>query len=127
MPFYEVVYETGSYSVTWYSSDEEANQALKTHNDRAKSGEVGGPTGHPAERVAKVYVYAEHPAEYGEDQVVTQKDINAAVEGVSMEGQASAMMAAAAVRDVASPLKTEVTGHESRYKAKETKELALKL
>lgn len=61
MPFYEVIYETGAYSVAEYADEKEALGALKSHHTRATNGEVGGPPGHPAERIVKVFVYDQHP------------------------------------------------------------------
>lgn len=68
MPFYEVVFETGSNSVAEYESDEEALSANEAQNTRAKSGLPGGPTGHSAERVKAILKYDKHPADFGADQ-----------------------------------------------------------
>lgn len=68
MPFYEVVFETGSNSVACYENDEEALSANEAQHMRAKSGLPGGPAGHPAERVVAILKYDKHPVEFGADQ-----------------------------------------------------------
>lgn len=70
MPYYEVIYETGNYSI---SHDDEANviSSLKEHHKRARSGLPGGPAGAPAERIARVLKYKVHPGTYGESQTMT--------------------------------------------------------
>ena len=67
-PFYEVVFETGSNSVAFYETDEEALAANQVQHDRARNGMPGGPTGHPAERVVDILKYDKHPADFGADQ-----------------------------------------------------------
>ncbi len=71
MPFYEIVFETGRSSVACYEDDAEAKSALSEHQRRAMSGEVGGPIGAPAERVAAVYIYDEHPNEFNPAQTMS--------------------------------------------------------
>lgn len=79
MAFYEVVFETGSNSVAFYETDEEALQANEVQHNRAKSGMPGGPTGHAAERVVGILKYDKHPADMGTDQAfsadVAQKTV----------------------------------------------------
>jgi hypothetical protein len=68
VPFYEILFETGSKSVIFAESDEEAARGLAEQHTRAKSGLPGGPGGHPAERISNVLVYDRHPADYGQEQ-----------------------------------------------------------
>jgi len=74
VPFYEIIFETGSNSVAFADSDEEIAQGLEEHHKRAKSGMPGGPTGHPAERISSVLVYDKHPGDYGQEQAFS-KDV----------------------------------------------------
>jgi hypothetical protein len=79
VPFYEIIYETGSKSVAFAETDEEMSRGLTDHHNRAKSGFPGGPPNPdgrfiPAERIAAVEVYDRHPAEYGAEQA-SSKDV----------------------------------------------------
>lgn len=89
MPFYEVIYETGSKSVAFADSDEEMARGLENQHTRAKSGLPGGPTGHAAERIAKVLVYDKHPDNLNPSQTVSadvaKKVVDAAVKSVEDE------------------------------------------
>lgn len=139
MPFYEVTYETGRTSVACYEDDAEAESALKAHNDRAKSGQAGGPVAsHPsgvpgepnwaAERIAAVRVYAKHPNEFNPEQTmsadVLKKEVDAALKEMSDEnGVISIDQLALAVRGVSHPMQPRDEVHGSVFKMKEDKKL----
>jgi hypothetical protein len=133
MPFYETLYETGRMSVACYEDDAEAQSALKNHNDRAKSGESGGPVGQPAERIAAVYIYDKHPNEYNPDQTmsadVAQKEVAALVKAMSDDnGVVNVDRIALAVRDISHPMvvgSTKTEPFASTYKMKEKGKLDL--
>jgi hypothetical protein len=120
MPFYELVFETGSSAVATYADDDEMLSAVKAHHGRAMSGEVGGPTGHPAERVVEVQKYNEHPGTLNEGQVlsadVAKKELEAAMKGLTDAGTISVTELAAAVRDLSNPLVAEPDRHGSKFK-----------
>jgi hypothetical protein len=122
MPFYEVIYETGAYSVVQADTDEAALEGIKAHHARALEGIVGGPTGHPAERVKRVLKYDEHPGDYMGSGLVTAKEAKAAVDAVAVGDQVSVWEAAAAIRNLVDPL-ANTAAHESNYKAPEVAEL----
>jgi len=142
LPYYEIIYETGTKSVAFYGSDAEAQTALKEHNDRALRGEPGTPaasvekpevgmtvTTWPAERIKKVLVYKEHPGNYMLDGVASTEDVkkafDEAVEANQMEGlvhvpklvQALLLYTDAAVPDAGT--------HDSMYKMQEDSEYDL--
>jgi|SRR6266576_1208971 len=139
MPWYEIVYETGNHSVAFYGSDDEANVALNAHQERARSGETAtpqstertdigaipsAPTSWPAERIAKVYKYDDHPANFGIGEQVPIGDLSATLESAQTEqGLVSVPVAAAAIRAASSPLTTPQGPHDSMY-AMEHTELA---
>lgn len=129
MPFYEVIYETGNHSIASYEDDEEANQALTAHNDRAKSGQPGTPESTarpdvpdqstqtwPAERIARVLVYNDHPATYNESQAVDPNVLQQAAEAnTNPDGTVNAMQAAASIREATSPFVPQEGPHDSSY------------
>jgi thiamine pyrophosphate-dependent acetolactate synthase large subunit-like protein len=130
MPFYEVIYETGNHSIASYENDDEATQALTAHNDRAKSGQPGTPESTarpdvpdqstqtwPAERIARVLVYNDHPATYNEAQVVTTQAVEEAVRASTdtETNTVNAMQAAASIREATSPFVPQEGPHDSSY------------
>lgn len=127
MPYYEVIYETGAHSIAEYTGDEEAMLAINAHHDRARNGQPGGPTGHPAERIARILKYDRHPAEFGESQAINvedlQKELAVIVAHTTVGDMVSVPEVAAAVRDITNPT-VESGPHDSNYKMKETTELA---
>lgn len=126
MPFYEVIYETGAHSIMFVEDENEALEALTVHHERATNGEVGGPSGHTAERIKRVLVYDEHPGSYGESQAVPTKDVHtafsAALDKHAVGDLVSVPQLTAELRDITNPL-VESGPHESNYKAPETSEL----
>ena len=117
----ELIYETGAKSVACYESEEELLGAVKAQHDRALSGEKGGPSSHPAERVVRVEVYDHHPADLGEDKTVStevaKEELNAALKELSEGGVVNTDELAARIRDLASPLVASETPHDSMFKA----------
>jgi hypothetical protein len=130
MPFYEIAYETGRMSVAEYANDDEAKMALKAHNDRAVSGLAGGPIGQPAERIAAVYVYANHPDSFNEMQAmsadVLQKEVAALIKSLADENGVVAIdQLAVEVRGLSHPMKERKEPFGSMFKLKESKSLKL--
>jgi hypothetical protein len=120
MPFYEVIFETGTRSVAQYADDEEMLGAVGAQHSRATSGQSGGPPGHPAERVTKVEKYETHPNDLNLDQVmsadVMKAELDQAVQDSSEEGSVSVPAMVIAVRGLTSPLVDEPGPQESQYK-----------
>ena len=131
MPYYEIVYETGAHGVAFYEDDEERDAALAGHHTKALSGERGGPSGHPAERINKVLDYGDtHPGTLNEDQTlsadVAKKELDAALKAATDEnGVVSITDLTAAIRDTTRPLEDRNAGspHDSIFKAKEQGEV----
>ena len=116
-------------SVAQYENDEEAQRAIKAHNDRAVAGQPGGPIGQPAERIAEVFVYEEHPNEFNPEQTMSadvfEKEIAALVkERKDKNGVVSIQDMAGETRGLSHPM-VEAEGFKSRYKMKEDRKLAL--
>lgn len=129
MPFYEVIYETGSKSVAEYKDDETAISAVKAQHEKATTGQPGGPTGHPAERVVRVLAYDTHPGDLGEGMTmskdVAKKELDAIMKD---QGEVvNVMDLAARVRDLANPHVLDAGVHDSQYKMDEARELKLDL
>lgn len=122
MPYYEIIYETGTYSVAEYASDDEAVSAVKAQHDRAINGEKGGPSEHPAERISRVLKYDAHPADETTSQVLTPADVTAIVKQVAQGDMVSVPELGAALRDAVSPI-VEGRPHDTNYFAKESAEL----
>lgn len=127
MPFYEVIFETGVHSVANYEDDNEALRALEAHNTRAMKGEVGGPTGHAAERVKRVLKYDKHPAEVGENQNVEvnalKEQVGAVIDNAALGDEVSVPEVAAGIRNITSPLIMDNAPFESDYIMAESGEL----
>lgn len=130
MPFYEICYETGRMSVAEYASDEEAQSALKAHNDRAVNGELGGPIGQPAERIAAVYVYKQHPNDFNDVQTmsaeVLEKEVGGLIKSLADEnGVVAVDQLAVEVRAISHPMQEAKKPFGSVYRMKEQKSLDL--
>lgn len=122
----EVIFEPGSKSVVSYENEDELKSFVKEHHRRAVQGAVGGPTGHPAERITKVLLYDRHPAEYGVGGRVDANNINTLLSGMTQDGSLDANQLIEAVRDELSPVYPVDQGrHESQYKMQHTGELDL--
>lgn len=124
MPFYEVIYETGSHSIVSAESDEEALSGIKEHHKRAVEGRVGGPAGNPAERVVRILKYDRHPADFGEEQTVSKEVLEKELKELLKQSDDVVHVpeVAAALRDISNPL-VESGPHDSNYKMQEAEEL----
>lgn len=145
MPFYEIIYETGNRSVIQADSDEEAMQGIKNHHQRAAKGEVGrgestertdlspGEAGYnpmvmdyPAERIARVLVYENHPGTYAEDQTVSKEVFNEQLKAyLADKDVVNVMDFSAFARDLVDPHAQPEARHDSQYKMEEESELDL--
>lgn len=130
MPFYEIVYETGNVSVGEYADDSEALAAAGEHDRRAREGGQAGPQGGPAERVAKLYKYENHPNEYNPEQTassdVVEKEVGALVKALAdKNGVVSIDQLALAVRGLSHPMVDKEHPHDSQFKMKEDAVLTL--
>jgi len=115
MPYAEVIFEPGSHSVIQYDNEEELDGFLKEHHRRALAGEDGGPTGHPAERITKILLYDNHPADYPAS--VNAASLNDLVSGMAKENELDGNQLISAVRDEMSPIYPISQGrHESIFK-----------
>jgi len=139
MPFVEIIYETGNKSVAYYETDEEMQSALSEHHRRAINGEPGtsqsalrndlnpGETrigSWVAERIKDVLIYDQHPADYGEDQLMDVADVkkvfNDTIKESEMQGVVHVQTVAAAIRDMSNSMVPEPKAHESQFKMEET-------
>lgn len=117
MPFYEIVYETGSKSVAFYEDDEEMLSAVGEHHSRAKAGEPGGPAGNPAERIHHVERYSEHPNEFGVSAEVVLEEVKEAIKGHTDEnGVVDVAGLANTIRISGSPVNVEFGRQDSMFK-----------
>lgn len=129
MPFYEITFETGRSSVAFYESDDEAKSAVKAHHDRAIKGEPGGPIGAPAERIAKVRVYSNHPNEFNPANAMSKdvvaKEIKALVDALADENGVVAIdQLAVEVRALTHPMVTDKeSSFDSNFLMKEDRSL----
>lgn len=125
--YVEVIYETGNKSVAQYADEDEARQALEAHHNRATSGEMGGPYGGPAERIKKVLMYDEHPADFGSTGLISADEaktqLSELVDSIAVGDQVSNMELAASVRELTNPHTNPEGPLDSQYKATETGEL----
>lgn len=126
MPHAEVVFEPGSKSVVQYASEDELRNFLVEHHRRAVSGEQGGPSGHPAERVKKVLLYDQHPANYHADGRVDVDALKNLIDGMAKDNMVDGNQLIRAIRDEMSPVYPQDQGrHNSIYKMQENGELDL--
>lgn len=145
MQYYEIIYEPGTKSVACYEDDAEAESAIKAHHERALSGVPGTPQSTPradlnpgevgqigtwaAERIKRVYVYEQHPADYAGDQLVSkdevQKAFESAVEASSLQDAVHVPTVAAALRETSSAVVFNPGPHDSQFKMDAVRELDL--
>lgn len=128
----EVIFEPGSHSIVSFESDQELQDFLSEAHRRALDGEPNGPQGGPAERVKRVFLYDEHPADFkavGNDgnMPVDAKAVSSLVSNMAgKDGTLNMHQLVAALRDEASPVYPQNPGrHESYFKADATDELDL--
>lgn len=149
--FAEVIYETGAHSIISIDDMDEFKAGLAEHHRRAMSGEPGAPQeqygrndvdpadfavypsldamkSRPAERIKRVFVYDQHPADLvpvGNDGT-TEVDVDSVNELVSgmadtSSGKVNMHRLVQALRDEASPVYPVNQGrHESQYKMQGT-------
>lgn len=124
MKYAEVIYETGDKSVVSYDDLSKLEGAITEQHRRAKAGEDAGPqTGRPAERVSRVLLYDEHPADAYTNTISADKLAQIA-SGLSVGGEVSQNELVSALSDSNSPIvTTEANRHDSMFKAQETQEL----
>lgn len=127
--FVEVVYETGRSSVMQVESEEEALSAMAEQHRRAKHGELAGPQGGPAERVAKAFIYDRHPNDYNPSDTLTADELKALMPDMidSMaddNGIVSVGHLAQQVRALSHPMKLQREAHESMFRMEEIGEIS---
>lgn len=142
MPFYEIVYETGSKSVIQADDDKQAMSGIKAHHQRAIAGEPGRGQSttrsdlegnapqvldYPAERVVKVFKYDTHPADLTADQTMSKDVVKSELDALlkSKSDVVNLMELAADIRDLANPIIADAGRHESMYKMEASSELPL--
>jgi hypothetical protein len=130
VPFYEIVYETGNVSVGEYADDAEALAAAGAHDERAQSGAAAGPQGGPAERVAKIYKYSQHPNEYNPEQTasaeVVTKEFTELVKAMKDKNDVVNIdQLALEVRGLSHPMTNKEHPHDSQFKMQEESVLTL--
>lgn len=125
MPFYEIITEPGTSMIANYENDEEAIAAVSAHHKKAITGEVGGPTGHPAERIVKVLKYEVHPGDYGSEGVIPVDQVAPLMESYTQNGLLNVDEFSAALRHQVSPLIDDpnASRHDSRFVMQETSSL----
>lgn len=125
MPFYEIITEPGNSMVANYENDEEAISAVKAHHTKAVTGEVGGPTGHPAERIVKVLKYERHPGDYGSEGLIPVDQLSAIASQHTKDGLVNVEAFAMGMRNQVSPLVNDNNAgrHDSRFVMPETESL----
>lgn len=121
----EIIFETGSKSVQGPSDEDGVKRFCVEHERRAREGEEGGPTGHPAERISRVILYEDHPGNLHNPRVSVDAIQNLVQGMADKDGTIDHEQLTRALRDEASPLYPVNQGrHESLYKA-EGKEMDL--
>ena len=129
--FYETVFETGRVSVAMYESEAEAKSAIGEQHRRAMNGESAGPLGGPAERIAAVYIYDEHPNNFNVEQTmsadVMEKELSSLVKAMKDDNGVVAIdQLTLGVRGLSHPMvDTLEKPFDSRFKMKESKKLDL--
>ena len=121
MPYYETIFENGRSSVANYGDDAEALRAVGEQHRRAKAGEQGGPTGHPAERIVALYVYDRHPNEHNPADALTADELKSEIPNLIKElkdenGIVSVGQLASEVRALSHPMHRESGVHDSNFK-----------
>jgi hypothetical protein len=119
--FVEVVFENGNSSVMSVESEAEAISAMAEQHRRAKSGELAGPAGGPAERIVQGFVYDRHPSDYNPADTLSADELNTLVpnliEGLKDEnGVVSVGALSQGVRGLSHPMNDDRGPHESIFK-----------
>lgn len=125
MPYYEIITEPGSSMIANYENDEEAIAAVSAHHKKAITGEVGGPTGHPAERIVKVLKYEVHPGDYGKESLLPADQVAPLMESFTKDGLLNVDEFASALKNQVSPLvnNENANRHDSRFVMPENESL----
>ena len=128
--YYEVIYETGEVSVVSGDSDAAVLEGLKNHHDRAVAGLPAGPAGGPASRIKRVLAYDDHPGDYrasGQvDAKTVKEELGALVDAMTDPAkQVNVLMLAEEIKSLVHPMNAVENAHDSRFKAKEVRELEL--
>lgn len=128
--FYEIVYEDGTVSVADYPTDEAATSALMEQHNRAKSGAKNGPQEAPATRIAKVFVYANHPGDYGAGGGLSADEVMASMKELLKGRDAiDVQQLAVEISALNHPMVRDENAqpHDSKFKQEADKELELSL
>lgn len=128
MPFYETIFENGRSSIAFAKNDEEFLRGAGEQHRRAKSGETGGPTGHPAERIVGAYVYDEHPNNFNAADALTADELKKEIPNLikaleDPNGVVPVGRLASEVRALSHPMLRESAPHDSNFKMPESKQI----
>lgn len=126
MPFYETIFENGRSSIGFSKSDEDFLRGAGEQHRRAKMGEVGGPTGHPAERIVRAFVYDQHPNEFNPADALTADELKKMIPDLikkleDQNGVVSVGRLAVEVRALSHPMLDNSGPHESNFKMQEVR------
>lgn len=129
---YETIFEDGSHSVANYANDEEALAAATAHHERATKGQpalLSDAEGRvKATRIVKLLAYEAPPGDLLEAQVLPADEVEAQMKellkAATENGVVHVPTLAARVRDLTNPF-INSDPHDSNYKAKEAREVAL--
>lgn len=116
--FAEIIYETGTKSVVSVDNREDMLEGLKEQHNRALNGQVGGPTGHPAERIKRVLIYDDHPGNLNPDATLSSDEIKQHVnELLKASGDVINLNELASqIRDISNAHVPTEHPHDSQYK-----------
>jgi len=124
--YYELIYENGDSSVMNADSDEEALEGIREAHRRATAGEKSlqaDPASPPAVRVKRVLKYKEHPGSFGEDFMVSDKELSEAVKALSKNGRVDSRLMVEMTRSLSSATVDNPAPHESKYQMEADGEL----
>lgn len=117
MPFYEVIYDDGTYSIL-SGPEKEILDGLQTHHERAVN-----ETDPTANRVVKILQYKTHPGDIHSDFMIPTEEALAIVhKHVSRADKVNVSEVISSFRLALSPLLASKP-EESNYKMEEVKEL----
>lgn len=126
--FYEIVYEDGTVSVADYPDDDAAKTAVYEQHNRAKSGAKNGPQEGTATRVARVYVYANHPGDLGADDTLSSDEVSAALKAMLKDiDVVNIGVLATNIRRLTHPMNDDAEVHGSKFRQEADYELELEL
>ena len=106
------------------TADDDALSAIEEQHNRAKTGGKNGPQGGPASRIARVFVYATHPGDYGTEGGLATDEVksslNDMLKGVDV---VDVQQLAQSVSALNHPMVTPASPHDSRFKMESEREL----